>query len=426
MGQKVNPIIFRSGIHDYENSLWIAKQNSHLFIQDQEIKNFLTNLLKSKGIFLRSSRILRSRQKLLIVLDLYFSYILAKQMKFFWARSLFKTIKIKYSKLSRIKYIKDFSQTLENFEEDFIGEKPIMQIKRKFLPNFIQRKKNFLFVLNKRKNLKLDFLSFKKRFYFFLFVKKNKMCLDKKKGMESQLSVFKNYRRKYKAKSSFIRLNFEKFSKLFAIKKFRYNFRSFSLKTSFLFRSKKTDSQNLLDLNQKICGSIQKFTGIESVELKFVSSQLSFLPTFKLYKRILEKELSSFSRNKNMAKFFFEVQENLFFVLGTFGYGNARLLGKLLTFLLENGKKQLFIVKFLKKSLEAYFKKFPSSFFAVQGIKVLLKGRFNKRRRTKKIVLQQGQVSLQTLKVPIDYYQGHAVTMYGTFGVKVWLAKNQD
>lgn len=39
------------------------------------------------------------------------------------------------------------------------------------------------------------------------------------------------------------------------------------------------------------------------------------------------------------------------------------------------------------------------------------------------MVIQEGQISLQTIRTPIDYYQTQAITLYGAFGIKVWLAK---
>jgi ribosomal protein S3 len=91
--------------------------------------------------------------------------------------------------------------------------------------------------------------------------------------------------------------------------------------------------------------------------------------------------------------------------------------------MIEKNRKHTSTVRLLKKSLQTFFQNLPTDFFAVEGIKVLIKGRFNKRRRTKTIVIQEGQISLQTIKTPIDYYQTQAITLYGAFGIKVWLAK---
>jgi hypothetical protein len=150
---------------------------------------------------------------------------------------------------------------------------------------------------------------------------------------------------------------------------------------------------------------------------------LNYVPSFKFLQRKIFKELSRFQRNRDLKNYFVETLETLYFVLRTFGFGNAYLLSQFLVFLLENTRKQVSIVKFLKKSLEVFFHLMPPHYFAIDGIKILIKGRFNKRRRTKKVVLQQGQISLQTIKTPIDYFQTQAVTIYGTFGIKVWISK---
>lgn len=426
MGQKVNPLIFRLGQGPSEVSQWYSKTTtySNLLWQDQEIKKFLSNLLRSRGIILRSSKILRTSQKLFVVLDLYFSYMLAKQSKFYWARALFKTIKGKYDKINRIRDLKAIASSLDFSSNEKYPDVQKAKQKKKFLREGKKREKFFLSSRKKPLLLKSYTLGYKTRFYFFLFVKKNKNLLVKKKDPAANLSVIKNYRRGFLNKPTLISLNFSKFKRLFALKKFRYSFRNFNLKKCFSFHCKKEHRSTLLDLNKKICQSLYNYTGIEEVELRIMSNQLNFLPAFKVYKKLLLKELFLFQRNKELGKYFFEIQETLFFVFGTFGFGNARLLGKLLIFLFEKSRKQLFTVKLLKKSLETFFQKFPPNFLAIHGVRILIKGRFNKRRRTKKIVLQQGQVSLQTIKVPIDYYQSQAVTIYGTFGIKVWLSQH--
>lgn len=105
MGQKVNPIVFRLGNSSPNVSSWSTNLDfySHLLSQDIETRNFLLNLLRSKGILLRSCIIRRSHQSLRVNLDLYFSYMLSKQAKFLWARSLFKAIKKNISRLIELK-----------------------------------------------------------------------------------------------------------------------------------------------------------------------------------------------------------------------------------------------------------------------------------------------------------------------------------
>ena len=58
------------------------------------------------------------------------------------------------------------------------------------------------------------------------------------------------------------------------------------------------------------------------------------------------------------------------------------------------------------------------------GIKIVIKGRFNKAPRARSSSLYFGKFSLQSFDSKIDYYQSTAYTANGTFGVKVWLCEN--
>ena len=133
--------------------------------------------------------------------------------------------------------------------------------------------------------------------------------------------------------------------------------------------------------------------------------------------------LSQSKKNKELSKFFFEVIECTYFIFSTFGFGNAALLSSFIKSFLESSRKQLLLVKFLQKILSVFFEKLPSKVRAIEGIKILIKGRFNKRRRTKTYVIQEGQISLQTINLPIDYSQSYAITLYGSFGIKIWISK---
>jgi hypothetical protein len=117
MGQKVNPIILRLGKTKPDISTWsdFSGKSAELVLQDLQLRDFLANLLKSRGILLRHCSIARSNQKIELDLDLYFSYIFSKQAKFLWARSLFQSIKKKYTKIHKIKDIRTLSSTLKAF-----------------------------------------------------------------------------------------------------------------------------------------------------------------------------------------------------------------------------------------------------------------------------------------------------------------------
>lgn len=419
MGQKINPIIFRQSITKPEISSWIARKDHHANLQQQdlEIRNFMAFLLRSQGILLRSCQISRSSGKLLIEVDFYFSSLLAKESKFFWAKNLFRTIKKKYVELKKMRDLKNFLEEIQEeygetaefrkFESRKKAKYFLRQQKRTkaFLP---QRKQNFVF--------KTGVLTYKHRFFFYLLRKKRRTENFRKKDKFAILGSVKN-----SSQSRLLRLKFGKLKKLFALKKFKYNFQKFHLKDSLCQAT--NNKKDLLELNQTLCKSLHNFTGFEDIHLRIYSSQLQFLPSFKLYRYQIEDKLHYLQRSKDVSKYFSEGVERLYFVLGTFTYGNAALIGKLISYMLENNRKHTSSVRFIKKTLQTFFQNLPSSFFAVEGIKILIKGRFNKRRRTKTMVIQEGQISLQTIRTPIDYYQTQAITLYGAFGIKVWLAK---
>lgn len=428
MGQKINPIIFRQSVTKPEVATWISPKDKffHLQHQDLEIRNFLSDLLKSRGILLRSCRISRSSQRLELELDLYFSYILAKQSKFVWARSMFRTIKKKYDSLNKIRDIKDFVQEAEfgDIEEDGVlgSSTPLRKIKKKkySLPS-IKRKKDFIVRRKRNFIFGTQVLSYKHRYLFFLFLKKKKNQSFLKKEDFSVLSSVKN-----SLKPNLYRFKFSKLKTLFFVNKFRYSFQKFHLKSCLkVNKSKKKGKVSFLYLNKFLCKSLHNFTGFEIVNLRVYSTQLSYLPTFKFYQSALRSKLYLLQRNKDLKKYFTESLETLYFVLSTFGYGNAYLLGKLVVYMIENNRKHTLITRFLKKSLDVFFDELPNHIFAVEGIRILIKGRFNKRRRTKTIVVQKGEISLQTIKTPVDYHQTQAITIYGSFGVKIWLAKKK-
>jgi len=422
MDQKVSPILFRLNVSPYKLSSWHVDLGLYpkLLSQDLELRDFLANTLRSRGILLRSCKIRRMHNRLWIDLDLFFSHILTKQAKFIWARSLFKMIKKKYEKVNRIRDLKNFIFLLKSEASPLLFSSLRSSGKVKYLLPSTARNKVFSASSKKKKKKNLK-ISYRTRLFFFLVLKNQRFLELKEKDETKLVSAIGAYNRT--SSCNFIRLDLQKFNKLFVLQRVLYNFRSFFLKKSFPNPLLKKDTFDLLELNKNLCKSVQNFCGVEEVNFKIFSNQLNYLPSFKFSQRKIFKELVRFQRNRDLKTYFKETLEIMYFVVRTFGFGNAYLLSQLLVFLLENIRKQMLIVKFFKKSLEVFFQSMPSHHFAIDGIKILIKGRFNKRRRTKKVVVQQGQISLQTVRTSIDYFQTQAVTIYGSFGIKVWISK---
>jgi len=170
---------------------------------------------------------------------------MSKQAKFVWARSLFKTIKKKYPKINRIKDIKNLTKFLASggSTQEFLQiPKPQVIQRKKYLFTATSKKKRRYFLLKTTTPFQKYTLSHKNKLFYFLITKKRKQ--DKLENIkENKISgALKKSTRSHYRNLSFVRINFNKFKRLFVLKKFRYNFSCFGLHKSFIndFTSKDT------------------------------------------------------------------------------------------------------------------------------------------------------------------------------------------
>ena len=84
-------------------------------------------------------------------------------------------------------------------------------------------------------------------------------------------------------------------------------------------------------------------------------------------------------------------------------------------------RKDNYFLGFIKQTLLLFIKCEAS---CLTGIKIAIKGRFNRAPRARTTKIHFGKFSLQSFSSKIDYYQSTAYTVNGTFGVKVWLCEN--
>jgi hypothetical protein len=79
-------------------------------------------------------------------------------------------------------------------------------------------------------------------------------------------------------------------------------------------------------------------------------------------------------------------------------------------------RKDNYFLGFLKQSIKLLIN---TKISRLTGAKIVIKGRFNRAPRAKKIIMQFGKFSLQSIKSKIDYYKSTAYTINGTFGIKI-------
>jgi len=147
-------------------------------------------------------------------------------------------------------------------------------------------------------------------------------------------------------------------------------------------------------------------------------------PQIKNLKTIF-KQLRRFVRNP-----FFKEAINILFVniskrksaklLASFISDQFRL-NQLRTSQMTISRKDNYFLGFLKQAIMLLIKSERS---CLKGIKIVIKGRFNKAPRAKTNSIFFGKFSLQSFDSKIDYYQSTAYTINGTFGIKVWLCEN--
>jgi hypothetical protein len=327
---------------------------------------------------------------------------LRKKRKFNKKRCRFQLLVSFYSKKQHTKHkLKSFVNYLRRF-----CKKEKKQIKTLIPPSLVKHKISLI-----------ETLSYERRLLFFIIFKQRKKYFFKRKEKISILSVLKK-----SFTPKLLRVKIVKLKKLLKTGKCIYNFHRFNcLKASG--PSKKIKSFPFLKLNKILCVFLQRFVGIEQIKIRFFSTQLKFLPTFKLLRRKVDRRLFFFKRNKSLTPYFKESLEILFLVFSMFSFGNAILLTKLIGRLLEVNRRQIVIVKFFKKVMAIFFRRLPKRVCGLSGMRIMIIGRFNKRPRTKTIILQQGQICLQTISIPIDFHYRQVVTLFGSFGVKVWLSK---
>lgn len=152
--------------------------------------------------------------------------------------------------------------------------------------------------------------------------------------------------------------------------------------------------------------------------------QLSYTQLEDL-KRVF-KQLRKFVKNS-----FFKEAMNILFI-HIFRRKSAKLLAEFISdqFKLNQlrtdqstiPRRDNYFLGFIKQTTLLFLKCDTS---CLKGVKIAIKGRFNRAPRAKTKKIHFGKFSLQSFRSKVDYYQSTAYTINGTFGVKVWLCENE-
>jgi ribosomal protein S3 len=136
----------------------------------------------------------------------------------------------------------------------------------------------------------------------------------------------------------------------------------------------------------------------------------------KTFKKDLIK-LRKYDQNE-----FFKEGINILF-LCSIRKNSAKLLSYFIAYQLKKFKKHNFFLRFIKNVLVLFNNRV---FSKLEGIKIKIKGRFNKAPRARSKILTIGKdIPALTLKARINYAETTSFTANGTFGVKVWICEKK-
>lgn len=137
--------------------------------------------------------------------------------------------------------------------------------------------------------------------------------------------------------------------------------------------------------------------------------------------KVLKKKLVKLRRYKQND--FFKEGINIMFLTAT-RQNSAKLLSQFIATQLKKLKRHNFFLRFLKNTLVLFTTK---TFSNLKGIKIKIKGRFNRAPRARHKIIEIGNgVPVLTINSKLDYSETTAFTPNGTFGVKVWICGNQN
>lgn len=186
------------------------------------------------------------------------------------------------------------------------------------------------------------------------------------------------------------------------------NLKSFQ---EILIKSLETYTKNKIHISVTLqnLNRYKNFSHIQFKNLKEVFKHLRVFVKNSFFKEAINILFVSVSKRKS-AK-----------VLAEFLSDQFRL-NQLRTDQMTISRKDNYFVGFLKQTVMLLLK---SEISCLTGIKIVIKGRFNKAPRAKSSNIHFGKFSLQSFNSKIDYYQSTAFTANGTFGIKVWLCEDQ-
>lgn len=185
--------------------------------------------------------------------------------------------------------------------------------------------------------------------------------------------------------------------------------------------------------NNNFSKNSQNLTNLSKTTLTL---QKQIFKIFNLYGLKYKKRFIFQNLNKTFDKVSLNINQFKRFKNESFFESSLSLMKILLSSNNNSGLLAKFISKFFKllhktKKLNKFFlflgfllKFLVKNSLLIKGVKIQIKGRLRGSSRSKTRLIQYGIVPLQTIDSTVSYTLTHTHTVYGTFGIRVWIISN--
>ena len=171
---------------------------------------------------------------------------------------------------------------------------------------------------------------------------------------------------------------------------------------------------------EKIIESINEFTKKKfdiSIVMNNLNKSLS-LRLKSLQAQLFRKTVFKLRRYAKLS--FFKEMVNIIMIV-ILKRKSSKILADFVSSNLSLMKRHNRFLSTLKRCLSIFV---SSKLSHINGIKIIIGGRFNGRPRAKHKIMTIGQIPLQSISHNVDSSQSTSFTPNGTFGVKVWICEN--
>lgn len=193
-------------------------------------------------------------------------------------------------------------------------------------------------------------------------------------------------------------------------KRIRSLIKKFKGKKRLVLRRKKTEHLTFLTILQKCLN-----TKLVVIKVNLINKRENFVIKASILKQLIKFKRNLFARRFNLFYDFVKLSSlflNKDIDINTY----CNVLGSIFKYLPKRSHAKYFL--FIKTLISALIK-FPGS--KIKGVKVVMNGKLKGKLRASEFKTSRGEIDIQTISANNDLSQVHIHTLYGAFGLTMWV-----